>query len=107
MICHPDGGGAAANKPLRGLAHPLYRLRVDDLHVFYDVIDDEVRVLAIITESDADAWLAAELHAADLAADRLGQLRHVLDLAGNRYAIVRCSVPAPDKIGDGGPALPC
>jgi mRNA-degrading endonuclease RelE of RelBE toxin-antitoxin system len=47
-------------KRLRGLAHPQYRLRVDDLRVFYDVVDDEVRVLAIIAKSDADAWLAEE-----------------------------------------------
>ena len=44
-------------KRLRGLSRPQYRLRVDELRVFYDVADEEVQVLAIVTKSDADAWL--------------------------------------------------
>jgi mRNA-degrading endonuclease RelE of RelBE toxin-antitoxin system len=44
-------------KRLRELAHPQYRLRVDDLRVFYDVRGEEVQVLAIVAKSDADAWL--------------------------------------------------
>jgi len=47
-------------KRLRGLSHPQYRLRVDDLRVFYDIADEQVRVLAIIAKADADAWLAEE-----------------------------------------------
>src|SRR3954469_25373000 len=45
-------------KRLRGLAQPQYRLRVDELRVFYDVAEGEVRVLAIVAKADADAWLA-------------------------------------------------
>src|SRR4051812_44488860 len=44
-------------KRLRGLSRPQYRLRVDELRVFYDVAGEEVQVLAIVAKSDADAWL--------------------------------------------------
>src|SRR5205807_1511992 len=45
-------------KRLRGLSHPQFRLRVgDDIRVFYDVTDEAVQVLAIVSKSDADAWL--------------------------------------------------
>jgi len=45
-------------KRLRGLSHPQYRLRVDDIRVFYDVTEPLVEVLAIVSKDDADAWLA-------------------------------------------------
>jgi mRNA interferase RelE/StbE len=45
-------------KRLRGLTRPQYRLRVDELRVFYDVTDSEVQVLAIVAKGDADIWLA-------------------------------------------------
>jgi mRNA interferase RelE/StbE len=41
-------------KRLRGLTRPQYRLRVDELRVFYDVTDSEVQVLAIVAKGDAD-----------------------------------------------------
>jgi len=46
-------------KRLRGLSRPQYRLRVDEIRVFYDVVEEEqvVEVLAIIPKSEADAWL--------------------------------------------------
>lgn len=45
-------------KRLRGLSKPQYRLRVDDLRVFYDVSKRTVGVLAIVAKADCDAWLA-------------------------------------------------
>jgi mRNA interferase RelE/StbE len=46
-------------KRLRGLSHPQYRLRVgDDIRVFFDVTEPVVQVLAIVSKSQADAWLA-------------------------------------------------
>jgi mRNA interferase RelE/StbE len=45
-------------KRLRGLAHPQYRLRVEDVRVFYDVREVTVEVLAIVPKSEAEAWLA-------------------------------------------------
>jgi mRNA-degrading endonuclease RelE of RelBE toxin-antitoxin system len=46
-------------KRLRGLEKPQYRLRVNELRVFYDVSDtgNVVEVLAIIAKEDVDAWL--------------------------------------------------
>ena len=40
------------------LRRPQYRLRVDDIRVFYDVSEAAVEVLAIVDKSDADTWLA-------------------------------------------------
>ena len=47
-------------KRLRGLARPQYRLRVDEIRVFYDVGDTVVEVLAIVDKPDAAAWLERE-----------------------------------------------
>ncbi len=45
-------------KRLRGLRRPQYRLRVDDIRVYYDVIEIRVEVLAIISKSESSDWLA-------------------------------------------------
>jgi mRNA-degrading endonuclease RelE of RelBE toxin-antitoxin system len=45
-------------KRLRGLLKPQYRLRLDDLRVFYDVEGRVVSVLAILPKSQAADWLA-------------------------------------------------
>ena len=45
-------------KRLRGLSRPQFRLRVDEVRVYYDVAEDTVEVLAIIDKSEAAAWLA-------------------------------------------------
>jgi mRNA interferase RelE/StbE len=45
-------------KRLRGLSRPQFRLRVGEVRVYYDVIEDRVEVLAIIHKAEADAWLA-------------------------------------------------
>jgi len=47
-------------KRLRGLERPQYRLRVNEVRVFYDVTEETVEVLAIITKEQAEAWLAEE-----------------------------------------------
>jgi mRNA interferase RelE/StbE len=47
-------------KRLRGLDRPQYRLRVDEVRVFYDVTEGIVEVLAIVSKAQADAWLKAE-----------------------------------------------
>ncbi len=46
-------------KRLRGLLQPQFRLRVEEFRVFYDIIDQEVQVLAIVSKEEAEAWLAA------------------------------------------------
>ena len=45
-------------KRLRGLSRPQYRLRVGEVRVFYDVTGTTVEVLAIVSKSEADIWLA-------------------------------------------------
>ncbi len=45
-------------KRLRGLSRPQYRLRVGEVRVFYDVGDEAVEVLAIVSKSEAESWLA-------------------------------------------------
>jgi mRNA interferase RelE/StbE len=45
-------------KRLRGLRKPQYRLRVRGVRIFYDVIGTTVEVLAIVTKSEAESWLA-------------------------------------------------
>ena len=44
-------------KRLRGLARPQYRLRVDEVRVFYETA---VEILAIVPKEQAEAWLAEE-----------------------------------------------
>jgi mRNA interferase RelE/StbE len=45
-------------KRLRGLLRPQYRLRIDEVRVFYDVSGTTVQVLAIVLKSEAESWLA-------------------------------------------------
>ena len=45
-------------KRLRGLRQPQYRLRVGEIRIFYDVTGTMVQILAIVTKSEADSWLA-------------------------------------------------
>lgn len=45
-------------KRLRGIDRPQFRLRVGDVRVFYDVLNDVVEVLAIVEKAEAAAWLA-------------------------------------------------
>jgi mRNA-degrading endonuclease RelE of RelBE toxin-antitoxin system len=44
-------------KRLRGLRQPQFRLRVGDLRVFYDVTDQTVEIVAIVTKAQAEGWL--------------------------------------------------
>jgi mRNA-degrading endonuclease RelE of RelBE toxin-antitoxin system len=44
-------------KRLRGLSRPEYRLRVDEVRVFYDVTETSVEILAIVSKTEADRWL--------------------------------------------------
>ena len=44
-------------KRLRDVAHPQYRMRVDDLRVFYDVEGRNVSILGIVEKKFADQWL--------------------------------------------------
>ena len=54
----PEKVSRSRIKRLRGLERPQYRLRVNDFRVFYDVSDTTVEILAIITKTGVEAWLA-------------------------------------------------
>ena len=43
-------------KRLRGLRRPQYRLRVDEIRVYYDVVENRVEVLAIVTKAEGAKW---------------------------------------------------
>jgi mRNA-degrading endonuclease RelE of RelBE toxin-antitoxin system len=45
-------------KRLRRLRRPQYRLRVDEVRVFYDIVDSTVEILAIVAKSEAEKWLS-------------------------------------------------
>ena len=47
-------------KRLRGISKPQFRLRVGEIRVFYDVTDEAVEVLAIVTKAEAQEWLEEE-----------------------------------------------
>jgi mRNA interferase RelE/StbE len=44
-------------KRLRGLSQPQYRLRVGEVRGFYDVTQEAVEILAIVTKAKATRWL--------------------------------------------------
>jgi mRNA-degrading endonuclease RelE of RelBE toxin-antitoxin system len=47
-------------KRLRGVSRPQYRLRVDEIRVFYDVTETTVEILAILQKAEAQKWLDKE-----------------------------------------------
>ncbi len=47
----PTKGSKARIKRLRGVSRPQFRLRVHDVRVFYDVVDSEVHILAIVSRN--------------------------------------------------------
>ncbi|MEO8600941.1 MAG: type II toxin-antitoxin system RelE/ParE family toxin [bacterium] len=53
----PEKTSKSRIKRLRGMRRPQYRLRVDDIRIFYDVVERRVEVLAIVAKSEASAWL--------------------------------------------------
>lgn len=44
-------------KRLRGVSKPQFRLRVGEVRVFYDVQDQSVEILAVVSKAQAQAWL--------------------------------------------------
>jgi mRNA interferase RelE/StbE len=53
----PGKSSKSRIKRLRGLHQPQYRLRINEFRVFYDIVRQEVQVLAIVTKDEAQAWL--------------------------------------------------
>jgi mRNA-degrading endonuclease RelE of RelBE toxin-antitoxin system len=54
----PEKVSKSRIKRLRGVSRPQYRLRVGEVRVFYDVTGSTVEVLAVVTKSEAESWLA-------------------------------------------------
>ena len=44
-------------KKHKGISRPEYRLRVDQVRVFYDIREDRVEILAIVDKAQASMWL--------------------------------------------------
>ena len=57
---HPTAESKSRIKRLRDSRKPHYRLRVDDLRVFYDVEGEAVIVHGIVDKPHAAEWLAEE-----------------------------------------------
>jgi mRNA interferase RelE/StbE len=53
----PEKPSRSRIKCLRGVRRPQYRLRVGEARVFYDISGSTVEILAIVTKSEAGAWL--------------------------------------------------
>jgi mRNA-degrading endonuclease RelE of RelBE toxin-antitoxin system len=56
----PTKTSRSRSKRLRGMSRPQYRLRVEEMRVFYDVEGRRVEILAIVAKSDVAAWLVGE-----------------------------------------------
>ena len=53
----PTQASKARIERLRGVLRPQFRLRVRDVRAFYDVVDAEVHILAIVSKERAENWL--------------------------------------------------
>jgi mRNA interferase RelE/StbE len=60
-------------KRLQGIEQPQYRLRVDEIRVFYDVVETTVQVLAIVPKEQAQGWLDQEAIRATPGGSREGE----------------------------------
>ena len=60
----PTRASKSRIKRLRGISRPQFRLRVGEIRVFYDVAENSVEVLAIVSKSGADDWLKKAGHEA-------------------------------------------
>jgi mRNA interferase RelE/StbE len=54
----PEKTSRSRIKRPRGVRRPQYRLRLNEVRVFYDVSGATVEVLAIVAKSEAESWLA-------------------------------------------------
>lgn len=58
----PERVSKSRIKRLEGIESPQYRLRIDDMRAFYDVLylteEDRVEILAIKEKAEAMRWLA-------------------------------------------------
>jgi mRNA-degrading endonuclease RelE of RelBE toxin-antitoxin system len=53
----PDKVSQSRIKRLQGIRRPQYRLRVGDIRIFYDIVEEDVEILAIVQKAEAADWL--------------------------------------------------
>jgi hypothetical protein len=53
----PTKGSKSRIKRMKDIITPQYRLRVDDLRVFYSVIGTDVIVQGVVSKEGANQWL--------------------------------------------------
>jgi len=44
-------------KRLKGIEKPQYRLRIDDIRIYYDISGNSVEILAVVSKEMAKEWL--------------------------------------------------
>lgn len=60
LLHNPSQESKSRIKRLREMDKPQYRLRVDEIRIFYDVLDNFVEIIAIVPKSQAAEWLLRE-----------------------------------------------
>jgi mRNA interferase RelE/StbE len=53
----PERVSKSRIKRLKDLEKPQYRLRINDIRIYYDINENIVEILAIVTKELADQWL--------------------------------------------------
>ncbi|MEG3882096.1 type II toxin-antitoxin system RelE/ParE family toxin [Microcoleus sp. herbarium7] len=59
-IHNPTQQSKSRIKRLREMDKPQYRLRVDEIRIFYDVRENVLEIIAIVPKSQAAQWLLCE-----------------------------------------------
>jgi mRNA-degrading endonuclease RelE of RelBE toxin-antitoxin system len=54
----PDKVSRSRIKRLQGMRRPQYRLRIEDFRVYYDIVEQDVEILSIVSKPKAAEWLA-------------------------------------------------
>lgn len=60
LLHNPTQESKSRIKRLREMDRPQYRLRVDEIRIYYDVQDNFVEIIAIVPKSQAAEWLLRE-----------------------------------------------
>jgi mRNA interferase RelE/StbE len=53
----PEKVSKSRIKRLKGIEKPQFRLRIEDVRIYYDVFESTVEILAIVTKEIAQEWL--------------------------------------------------
>ncbi|MEG4338688.1 MULTISPECIES: type II toxin-antitoxin system RelE/ParE family toxin [unclassified Microcoleus] len=57
LLHNPSQESKSRIKRLREMEKPQYRLRVDEIRIFYDIRDNFVEIIVIVPKSQAAEWL--------------------------------------------------